>query len=118
MRNINQETDINAGSSAFEMQPQSQVLETSTDEPRKGSRQTYETLCTKLLSAVKIGNIRDQILLLESWYQSELEDRQRIHVRKISRTRFLRQVQNFLAVRGLVLGKGVQTAYLRTPLCN
>lgn len=113
-----QEMDINVGSSASGTQPQIPVSRISTDEPQKDFQQTYETLWMRLLSAVKTRNTQDQIRVLESLYLSELENRRRIHVRKISRTRLLRQAQNFLAVRGLVLGKGVLTAYRRTSRCS
>lgn len=113
-----QETDTNAGSSASGMQHQSPVSRISTDAPQIDFQQTCETPWMKLLSAAKTGNTQDQIQLLESLYLSESESRRQIHVRKISRTRFLRQAQNFLAVRGLVLGKGVLTAYRRTLQCS
>lgn len=118
MKKINQETDINTGSSASGTQPQIPVSRISTDEPQIDFQQTCETPWMRLLSAAKTGNTQDQIRLLESLYLSESENRRQIHARKISRTRFLRQAQNFLAVRGLVLGKGVLTAYRRTSQCN
>lgn len=106
-RESDRETGIEAKPSKVALRP----LRSRKYNPRKYDRGAFGTLFGKLESAVKSGNIQDQMS-----YLAALDALQRITHRKtgtrvLSRTQFLSAVQHLLELAGLSLDTRVQSSY-------
>lgn len=86
--------------------------------PRKYDRGGFETLFERLVSAVRSGNIPDQLSALSQLDFFQMMRHRKTDIRALSRIQFLEAVQHLLESEGLGLDTRVRNSYRRNSRYN